>query len=734
MSPNSLPRLPYALDHKYLERVYAGVLGKIIGVYLGRPFEGWEYEQISNQLGDINYYVHEKLNVPLIVTDDDISGTFTFIRALEDYGYSKDITPAQIGHTWLNYIIDRKAILWWGGMGNSTEHTAFLRLKEGIEAPQSGSMELNSKIVAEQIGAQIFIDGWAMVAPGDPELAADLAKRAGSVSHDGEAIYGAQVIAALEAQAFVEKNRQALIDVALALIPKDSLIQRMIADLRELHAREPDWRKAFSFLAEHYGYDTYGGNCHMIPNHGLIIFSFLYGDDDFQKTMMIVNTLGWDTDCNAGNLGCLMGIKNGLEGLNRGPDWRGPVADKLYLPTADGGRSISDAASEAVYLANAGRRLHGLPVEQPKNGVRFHFELPGSVQGFASEESIASTGTATVANSESHSASGSRSLAIRFKALARGRTARVETPTFSPSAEISAYFTKRGYSLLASPTLYSGQTLRARLISDEANESPVSVSLYIKRYNELDEFTLVTSEAVLFQAGQEHEFEWQVPDTRCYPIAFVGIQLAGEQGESGSVYLDYLDWTGEPSAQLNRPAERIVSRLNREKGPIMWKSAWVDGLDGNERLTQLDYWPEPYRLIQNIGRGLLMQGTREWENYRVTARMTPHMCEAGGLGIRVQGMTRYYALLISQEGARLVRSHEGKDTILASCDQGWKLGHQYELTLQAKGNKLTAWLNQEKILEVEDAEGYYPSGAMALISQVGRIGCDFVEVQPAGNS
>ena len=79
--------------------------------------------------------------------------------------------------------------------------------------------------------------------------------------------------------------------------------------------------------------------------------------------------------------------------------------------------------------------------------------------------------------------------------------------------------------------------------------------------------------------------------------------MAGEQGESGSVYLDYLDWTGEPSAQLNRPAERIVSRLNREKGPIMWKSAWVDGLDGNERLTQLDYWPEPYRLIQNIGRG-----------------------------------------------------------------------------------------------------------------------------------
>ena len=88
--------MTYLLDDQYLERVYAGVLGKIIGVYLGRPFEGWEYEQISNQLGDINYYVHEKLNVPLIVTVDDISGTFTFIRALEDYGYSKDITSSNV--------------------------------------------------------------------------------------------------------------------------------------------------------------------------------------------------------------------------------------------------------------------------------------------------------------------------------------------------------------------------------------------------------------------------------------------------------------------------------------------------------------------------------------------------------------------------------------------------------------------------------------------------------------
>ena len=48
-----------SLPNDYLERVYAGVLGKIIGVYLGRPFEGWTYDRIMAELGEIWYYVHE---------------------------------------------------------------------------------------------------------------------------------------------------------------------------------------------------------------------------------------------------------------------------------------------------------------------------------------------------------------------------------------------------------------------------------------------------------------------------------------------------------------------------------------------------------------------------------------------------------------------------------------------------------------------------------------------------
>ena len=88
--------MTFKLDKNFEEKVYAGVLGKIIGVFLGRPFEGWSYERIMKELGPIHYYVNEKLDFPLPVSDDDITGTFTFLRAFRECNYSKNITAKDI--------------------------------------------------------------------------------------------------------------------------------------------------------------------------------------------------------------------------------------------------------------------------------------------------------------------------------------------------------------------------------------------------------------------------------------------------------------------------------------------------------------------------------------------------------------------------------------------------------------------------------------------------------------
>ena len=147
------------MQKDYLERVYAGFLGMNIGIRLGAPVEPtiWTYERIRDTYGDITDYVKEYKN---FAADDDVNGSVYFFRALRDDAEDRELKPQDVANAWLNYAREGVGMFWWGGYGISTEHTAYLNLKNGIPAPQSGSARQNGKILAEQIGGQIFIDTW----------------------------------------------------------------------------------------------------------------------------------------------------------------------------------------------------------------------------------------------------------------------------------------------------------------------------------------------------------------------------------------------------------------------------------------------------------------------------------------------------------------------------------------------------------------------------------------------
>jgi ADP-ribosylglycohydrolase len=694
----------------YAERVYAGVLGKIIGVYLGRPFEGWTHEQIMANLGEIKYYVNDRRDLPLrnhqlVVTDDDISGTFTFLRALPDYNNSLNLTPAQVGQTWLNYIIENRTILWWGGLGNSTEHTAFLRLKDGIHAPGSGSITLNGKVVAEQIGAQIFIDGWGLIAPGDPALASDLARRAASVSHDGEAVYGAQVIAALIAESFIESDLEKLLITATALIPSDSIIYHLINDVRNWHAADPhDWHATRAKLAAQYGYDKYGGNCHIVPNHGLVILGLLYSQGNFHRAQTIVNSCGWDTDCNAGNIGCILGVRNGLAAFEGGPDWRGPVTDRLYLPTADGGRAISDALHETDFMLDIAHAIRGEKWIPPKGGARFHFSLPGSVQGFRSQDHL------KVKNTPHPTHPGQRVLTLPYQLEAK-ETSVLLTPTFIPPEAIEM----PGYSLLASPTLYPGQTVRTALIADRKNSGLVSVGIQLQVYGEEDRPVVIQGPRQNLPPGEIIHLEWQLPELGGAPIAQVGISISSHERAQGVIHLDYLSWDGSPSVTFRRP---IASAS-------MWKRQWVNAADFFE-----DKFGEAFRVIQNRGRGLVITGTREWTDYSVETTLTPHLVRAFGLAARVQGLERYYAVLLSaQNMVKLIKRLDG-EIVLAEEAFIWNFDRAYHFQLAVTDNQILVSIDGVLLFKVKDSDLPISSGGIALVCEEGCIGTDEVSVKP----
>jgi ADP-ribosylglycohydrolase len=695
----------------YVERVYAGTLGKIIGVYLGRPFEGWSHQRIQAELGEIWYYVNERLNAPLVVADDDLSGTFTFVRALADHGFQRSISAEQIGRTWLNYIVENKSVLWWGGFGNSTEHTAFLRLKSGVPAPQSGSIAMNGKVVAEQIGAQIFIDGWALAAPANPVLAAEFAGKAASVSHDGEAVYAARLVAAMEAQAFVEKRLDQLLETGLSNVPTDSLINRLVNDIRDWSAKDGDWRLTRERIERTYGYDKFGGNCHVVPNHALIILSLLYAEDSFHRALMIACTSGWDTDCNAGNVGCLMGIKNGLPGIEDGPDFRSPVADRLYLSTADGGRCITDAVRETYEICRIASELKQVgPIQNPKQEARFHFELPGALQGFEVETPCEGPTFTTLRNVPGHSKNGRRSLAWEFHHLAKGSCARISTPTFIPlDAKGVSHYT-----LMASPTLFPGQLVRTRLEADPANSRPVRVLPFIAFYNGQDQLTRRYGPDLTISPGDSNEAEWRMEETGGAPIARFGFELASALRAEGILYLDYVDWKGAPTTIFRRP----------EMGGSMWHRAWINAFDNADTR-----WPAAFHLCQGCGTGLFIQGSRDWKDYRVEATITPRLAKSFGLAARVQGLLRYYALLLGPgQRLQLIRSFDAIQ-VLAERPFEWRWECSYKLELELTGTKLVGSVNDEVVFNLQAAGSPLASGGVAFVCEEGLIMSDQLEVR-----
>ena len=274
----------------YQEKVYAGWLGKIIGIRAGANIEGWTYEKIRDTYGELDGYPADFIN---FAADDDSNGPIFFLRALRDTAENYDLQPQDVATALLNYAAWERGFFWWGGYGISTEHTAYMNLRAGIPAPRSGSIEQNGSTMAEQIGGQIFIDTWGLVAPGNPDLAARYARAAASVTHDGNGIYGGIFIAVAVSWAFVENDLQKILDEALSYIPADCEYARVVQAMRKFHRENPgDWRAAFRYLQQNFGYDRYPGNCHIIPNAGVVILSLLYGEGDFDRTINICNMCG----------------------------------------------------------------------------------------------------------------------------------------------------------------------------------------------------------------------------------------------------------------------------------------------------------------------------------------------------------------------------------------------------------------------------------------------------------
>lgn len=695
------------MKKEYIEKIYAGWLAKIIGIRLGAPIEGWTYEKIKNIYGEISDY---PVDYREFAADDDSNGPLFFLRALEDGRHGFDLKAQDVGEALLNYAPFEHGFFWWGGYGISTEHTAYLNLRNGIPAPRSGSMEQNGSTMAEQIGGQIFIDTWGLVAPGNPDLAAKYAKEAASVTHDGNGIYGGIFIAVCISVAFEEKDIRKILEKGLSYIPADCEYARAVRAVMDYHRKAPDdWRACFRYIYDHFGYDRYPGNCHIIPNIAVMILALLYGNGDFSDTLCICNMCGWDTDCNVGNVATIMGVRNGLEGIDY-CRWRKPINDLLICSSVVGSMNIMDIPYGAAYITKLAYAVAGEPVPEPWDEIvskkidSCHFEFPGSTHAMRVRVETLDTAKNTgerecaVVNTDEAAHSGSRSLKFIAKPVEPGENVFVYKKTYYVPGD----FNDSRYDPCFSPLVYPGQTIHGSAMIPEYGTEAL-VSLYVK---DLHSGKIFQGQKVQLVKGQWGELEFQVPALEgallgemgfCFHVEGTHTQIFDFAGLVDDLYAD-----GQPeyAVDFKNEQEEVWTGLHREVSQFT-KLKGLMYLNDNELHLSCADFAEAYT------------GRYDWRDYEAVFYLTPLTGECHMINVRVQGAVRSYAFGFLPNGKAAILKNDNGYQTLKEMDCNWAAGKEYRVSIAVNGNRIRAEF-EGGCLEATDDNRPYLTGSVGI--------------------
>ncbi|MFX1321082.1 MAG: ADP-ribosylglycohydrolase family protein [Promethearchaeota archaeon] len=350
----------------YYNKVFGSWIGRVAGDFVGAPVELRDINYIKRRYGEITYYP-KKINLNY-VNDDEMYEIIALI-ALEKYGL--DLTAKDIGLEWLNLLKYERAVF-------TAEKVALKNLKAKIFPPESG---IYNNPYYDFIGAQMRADLWGQITPGCPEIAKNYAEMDGSISHHGIGIEGEVYIAELISNAFFETDIRKNIEKFQSFLPNEteSLYTQTVKEAITLFEQNPrDFRNARDILINEYWakikrklidkeqtqeterakiLNSKESEVHVLPNIGIIVLSLLYGTEDaidpLGKSICISAMMGYDTDCNCGNIGAILGAQLGANKIPA--KWKAPLQDTFstYVKGYEKWK-ISDLA---LRVANIGKLI-----------------------------------------------------------------------------------------------------------------------------------------------------------------------------------------------------------------------------------------------------------------------------------------------------------------------------------------------------------------------------------------
>nr|WP_247696010.1 ADP-ribosylglycohydrolase family protein [Streptomyces sp. b94] len=277
------------------ERARGALLGLAVGDALGAPAENMKPSEIRARWGRITGYVAKKP----AGTDDTEYAIFSGLLLAR---YGSALTPAHVETAWHEWIADREEGPFRGA--GFSERGTLENLRRGLAAPISAQHRH-----AWSDGLAMRAAPYGVFAAGRPAEAARLVAIDGSVSHEGEGIYGGQAVAAGVAAAMAGAPTVAVVASALAVVPDDSWTARCLRRaMTAAHRGERAVRSAVVIG----GYPW----TDLAPEAVALAFgAYAAADGDFTDAVLTAVNMGRDADTTAAVAGALAGATQGAAAI-----------------------------------------------------------------------------------------------------------------------------------------------------------------------------------------------------------------------------------------------------------------------------------------------------------------------------------------------------------------------------------------------------------------------------------
>lgn len=443
------------------------------------------------------------------------------------------------------------------------------------------------------------------------------------------------------------------------------------------------------WIFENFGYDKYPGTCHIIPNAAVMILSMLYDHEDFSDTINICNMCGWDTDCNVGNVGTIMGVFAGIDGIDY-DKWVKPINDFLACSNVLPSLNAVDIPFGASYFAKMAYVLAGEEIPENWNTIlnermdSCHFEYPTSTHAIRSY----SPGDCYIRNTDEQAYTGKRSLKLTA-VTSSGEESFFYKQTYYSSED----FDDSRYDPFFAPLVYPGQTVHLSVMPLPGEEMATTAQIYAKNG--------VTGEVIRGEKvkgdGEWHALSLEIPGGQTGHLSEVGVILCGvakgfAMGDVAA-YIDDLYFDGKPDYRLDFGRMKLDSwHVTHQEVPQFAKLKGHSYLDGQYLSLSCADFAEMYT------------GHHLWNNYRVTAVLKPVTSTEHFVNIRVQGAMRSYAAGFSKNNKLVLRKNYYGYITLCETDFEWKVDEEYKISLTADGSTISVSVNDKEYLKFTDSD------------------------------